>query len=218
MLRSMVRTLVAFGAWAASHSLLATQTAKSLAGARLGEERRNGVYRVGYNAFAVVSLLALVLYVRRQPDRPLYRIPWPWRALTATVRLLLLAVAVRAAVEVGLGPFSGVSGLTEYLLRGSAPRAPEAQGPSMGAGGLRVGGPFRYVRHPLNASVAGIVFLTPRMTWVRLTVALLTLAYSLAGSMLEEPRLLAQYGEAYREYRRGGVPFFLPSFRRMFGR
>ena len=88
----------------------------------------------------------------------------------------------------------------------------------MGTAGLRVGGPFRYVRHPLNASLTGIVLLTPRMTWVRLTVAVLTAAYSILGSRLEEERLLAQYGQAYEEYQESGVPFFLPSFSAKAGR
>ena len=208
---------MAFGAWAALHSLFAMPRAKELASARWGEQRRNALYRVAYNGFAFASLLALVWYLRRLPDRRLYRIPWPWRGVTGTLRLLLLLVAARAAVEVGLGPFSGLSELTEYLQWGSAEHEPEGQGPSMGPkvqGGLRVGGPFQYVRHPLNASVAAIVWLTPRMNSVRLTVALLTTLYSIVGSSLEEPRLLAQYGQAYEAYRRSGVPFFLPSLSR----
>jgi protein-S-isoprenylcysteine O-methyltransferase Ste14 len=212
MLGSMMRTLLSFGGWAALHSLLATPRAKALAGGQLGEDRRNAVYRVSYNTFAVFSLIALVCYVRRLPDQRLYRIPWPFRALTGTMRLLLLLVAVRAALEVGLGPFSGFSELIAYVSRRTPPHEPEAQGPAMGSGGLRVGGPFRYVRHPLNASLTGIVLLTPVMTWVRLTVVVLTAAYSILGSMLEEERLLAQYGQVYEEYRRSGVPFFLPSF------
>lgn len=211
MVKSMLRTLVAYGAWAAVHSLLATPRAKSLAQASLGEDRRNAVYRVSYNAFAVVTLLGLAWYVHRLPDRGLYRIPWPWRALTAAARLGFMIVALRAAVEVGVGPFSGLSELTEYVLRGKAQLEPEAQGPSMGAAGLRTGGPFRYVRHPLNASATAIVLLTPRMSIVRLTVVAVTVLYSVVGSKLEERRLLAQYGDAYDSYRKH-VPFFLPRF------
>lgn len=194
------------------HSLLATRRMKSLVSARLGEDRRNAIYRISYNAFATASLLALVRYVRRLPDRSLYRVPWPWRVLTAAAQLALVVVAVRAAVEVGVGPFSGVPELAEYVLRKKAPHEPEAQGPSMGVAGLRTGGPFRYVRHPLNASVSGIVLLTPEMSVVRLTVAAMTVLYAVVGSLLEEQRLLVQYGDAYERYRRSGVPFFLPCF------
>lgn len=207
---SVVRASVALGAWAAMHSLLATRRVKSLVSARLGEDRRNAIYRISYNAFATASLL--VQYVRRLPDRSLYRVPWPWRVLTAAARLALIAVTVRAAVEVGVGPFSGLSEWIEYVSRKRALHEPEAQGPSMGLAGLRTGGPFRYVRHPLNASASGIVLLTPEMSVVRLTVAAMTVLYAVAGSLIEEQRLLVQYGDAYEQYRRSGVPFFLPCF------
>ena len=110
-----------------------------------------------------------------------------------------------------MGPFSGMSAVLSYLLKGTASYEPEAQGPSMDAAGLRTDGPFRFVRHPLNASATAIVWLTPEMTVVRLTIAVLTLMYALLGSKIEEGRLLATYGEAYRQYQKIGVPFFVPS-------
>ena len=189
---SVVRTLVIYGVWTAAHSLLATSRAKSLVLLYAGDKRRNAAYRIAYNAFALVSLAGVAWYLRRLPDRRLYCIPWPWRALTAAARLGCIAVALRAAVEVGVGPFSGLSELTEHLVRETSSREPEAQGPSMGTAGLRTGGPFRYVRHPLNASLTVIVLLTPEMSAVRLTVATVTLVYSVFGSLLEERRLLAQ--------------------------
>ncbi len=167
------------------------------------------MYRISYNAFAVATLLGLAWCVHRLPDKRLYRIPWPWRALTATARFGFVVVALRAASEVGIGPFSGISELTEYVIQGKALHEPEAQGPAMGLAGLRTGGPFQYVRHPLNASATAIALLTPRMSAVRLTVVTVTVLYSLVGSKLEEGRLLLQYGDAYEQYR-NDVPFFLP--------
>lgn len=127
--------------------------------------------------------------------------------------LLLLVAVLRAAIEIGIGPFSGLSEALAYALGRTLQEPPEAQGPAMGRNGLKTGGPFRYVRHPLNAGATAIVFLTPKMTEVRLTVAFATLVYSLVGSKLEERRLLTQYGKAYARYRASGVPFFLPSLR-----
>ena len=208
---SVWRTVCGFAAWGLVHSLLATHTVKAFAAAKLGEPRRNGLYRISYNAVAVITLLALAVYIRRLPDRRLYRIHLPWRVITGLLRVGLLGVAARAALEVGVGPFSGMSAAMSYLLKGTAAYEPEAQGPSMGAAGLRTGGPFRLVRHPLNASATAMVWLTPEMTVVRLTIAVLTLAYALLGSKIEEGRLLATYGEAYRHYQESGVPFFVPA-------
>jgi protein-S-isoprenylcysteine O-methyltransferase Ste14 len=212
MLRSVLRTLAAFGIWAVVHSLLATDRVKGLAAIRLGENRRNGIYRLGYNAVAVITLTGLVLYVHRLPDRPLYRIRWPWRGLTGTLRLAFLAVMASAALELGLGPFSGVSELVQYLVGQTAQREPEAQGPALHGTALTTGGPFRYLRHPLNACAAAVVLLTPTMTVVRLTAAGVTVTYALVGSWLEERRLIARYGALYQQYR-DAVPFFLPSLR-----
>src|SRR5579875_3498209 len=185
MFGSVLRTAVSFTLWAAFHSLLATQRSKALAEKLLGTTRRNASYRLAYNGVALASTAALVVYIHRLPDRPLYRIGLPWRVATALLRLGTLGFVVAAAVEVGVGPFSGISELLEYLRNRKPHTEPEAQGPSLGNSGLRTSGPFSVVRHPLNFGATAIVLLTPRMTAVRLTVATLTVAYSVIGSKLE---------------------------------
>ena len=195
------------------HSLLATKTAKGLAARALGQEAYAGVYRLAYNGVAIGTTLALAVYVRRQPDRMLYVVRGVWRVPLTSLRLLMLLCALRSAAEIGFGPFSGVSEVLAWVGRRRTFEAPEAQGPAMGRNGLKTGGPFRYVRHPLNASATAMVFLTPTMTTVRLTVAMATLLYALVGSKTEERRLLETYGEVYRRYLEGGVPFFVPRMR-----
>ncbi len=203
-------------AWGLLHSLLATSTSKRLAAQALGEQRRNGFYRVGYNAIAIAATAGTALYIHKLPDRRLYQLQGRARVSARLTQLALLSLMLAAATEVGVGPFSGLTELIRYFYRKQTPDAPEAQGPSLGENGLRTGGPFRYVRHPLNAGATALVFLTPEMTVVRLTVALTTLLYALAGSRLEERRLLVRYGEAYRSYLQSGVPFFLPSLRPLY--
>ncbi len=213
MIPSIARTIAAMAFWSLAHSVLATSRGKQLAGRALGEQRRNGWYRLVYNGVAVVSTVALVLYIRRLPDRRLYSIRGSARFALRTLQGSLLLILFAAVAEIGLGPFSGFSELGRHLLGRSTPDAPEAQGPALTVEGLRTGGPFRFVRHPLNASATAIVFLQPEMTAVRLTVAVLTLVYSLLGSKLEERRLLARYGEPYAQYLASGTPFFVPSLR-----
>ena len=197
--------------WALGHSALATERSKQLAARALGEQRRNGLYRISYNGLAVVTTAALAVYIHRLPDRPLYRLRSADRAAARTGQVLLLAGLCGAAVEIGLGPFSGVSELLAYGLGRRTSDAPEAQGPSLGRDGLRTGGPYRFTRHPLNFCAAAIPFFAPDMTVVRLTVALATLGYALIGSKIEEQRLLRRYGEPYAQYLRSGVPFFVPA-------
>lgn len=213
MFRSILKTLAAMAVWSLGHSALATTRSKQLAGRALGEQRRNGLYRLSYNGIAVVSTVLLVIYIHRLPDRRFYNAKGLARVTLRGLQAGFLLTLFAAAAEIGIGPFSGFSELGRYLTGRRTPDAPEAQGPSLGDEGLRTGGPFRFVRHPLNFSATAIVFLVPEMTAVRLTVALVTLLYSLVGSKLEEQRLLERYGEPYARYLSSGVPFFLPSLR-----
>jgi protein-S-isoprenylcysteine O-methyltransferase Ste14 len=212
--KSVAKTVFAVGLWAALHSILATRTVKRAATKRLGQQASNGLYRLTYNAVAISTGGGVFLYVHRLPDEELYRLTGVQRTAAALLRCGLVGVAVWGALEIGAGPFSGLTEALGWLQGKPVPPAPEAQGPSAeqreGHLVLKTSGPFRYVRHPLNASLTGVVFLTPRMTAVRLTVAVLTLLYSVIGSRLEEARLLDVYGSAYERYRTSGVPFMLP--------
>lgn len=192
------------------HSVLASQKSKHAVASVTGSNSRNGIYRVAYNAVSVVSLLWLWRYIHQLEDRPLYRIPAPWRYVTDALRVYLLGVMVAAAMQIGLGSFSGVSEFARLLRGESTEPEPEAQGPAFNRGTLTTGGPFQYVRHPTNAAAAGIVLLTPRMTVVRAIVALITLLYTIVGSLHEESRLRDAYGERYREYQKSGVAFLVP--------
>ncbi|HVG26027.1 MAG TPA: hypothetical protein VM865_00370 [Acidobacteriaceae bacterium] len=176
----------------------------------MGTKPRDALYRVTYNAVSVVSLLWLWRYIHQMEDRPLYRIPRPWRYLTQGARVYLLGVVVAAAKQVGLGPFSGISELAALGRGEGTEREPEAQGPAGNSATLQTGGPFRYVRHPTNAAATAIVLLAPEMTVVRAVVAVITLLYTVVGSLHEESRLEEAYGEPYREYQRSGVPFLIP--------
>ena len=119
-----------------------------------------------------------------------------------------------AAWAVGIPRMTGLGPLAA-LVRGSRPeREPEAQGPVLGADGEMLGcGPFRYTRHPANWGPLVVVLLFPRMTVNRATLAVLSAAYLVLGSIHEEYRLLAALRLPYERYR-ARVPFLLGSTRK----
>src|SRR5262249_39834150 len=87
--------------------------------------------------------------------------------------------------------------------RGAGGRAPAPAEP------LRVGGPYRYVRHPLMTCTLLFLWGLPVMSP---TLALLSgglTAYILLALPLEERDLLRQFGPAYAAYRRR-VPALIP--------
>lgn len=78
-------------------------------------------------------------------------------------------------------------------------------------GQLQTGGLNAYVRHPLYLGVLLIVwglFLALPMKAV-LAIAVVTSMYSVVGTILEEKKLVIEFGEAYVEYQKK-VPMLLP--------
>ncbi len=199
-------------AFALLHSALASRSAKQATERVLGERKRNALYRPIYNAQAFVTLGVLWIYVRPLPDRCFYHVRGPLRWLLHVGQAAGVATALAAARQVGLLEISGLRSLVAWL-RGQdgVPSEPEAQGPAPGADGqLRIAGPFRWSRHPLNLSPLPMLWLMPRMTVKLAAFNTVATLYFVLGSRHEEARLEEAYGAAYRAYQHSGCPFFLP--------
>jgi protein-S-isoprenylcysteine O-methyltransferase Ste14 len=208
----MVKVMAATAAFGALHSALASRTAKRAAARLAGERNRNGLYRVGYIAQSAVTFAALAAYVRRQPSRELYRVAGPLAALLHAVQAGAVVYAALAARQVGLSRITGLESFRAWLGDGPVPPEPEAQGPALDAEGRRRAlGPFARSRHPLNFAPLPVFWLWPRMTTNLLAFNAAATAYLVVGSIHEEARLRAAFGEEYDAYRNSGVPFYLPT-------
>jgi protein-S-isoprenylcysteine O-methyltransferase Ste14 len=209
--------MAATALFAGIHSLLASRTAKRVATEMLSERQRNALYRPFYNVQAVITFGALVLYGIKLPDRELYRVSGPLARLMQFGQVVSLLYLMYAARQIGFLRFAGLPNLWA-LLRGqtSVPREPEGQGPILDVNGeMKATGPFRISRHPLNFAMIPALWLMPRMTVNLAAFNCVVTVYLIVGSAHEEERLRATYGQAYIDYQRSGVNFFVPSASRL---
>ncbi|MGX2030137.1 methyltransferase family protein [Methylocaldum gracile] len=213
MWKHVARTAVATLAFCAVHSLLASRPAKRTAANLIGERRRRVWYRPFYVATSFASVAMLARYIKRLPDRTLYALEGPPATLIRLLRLGIAAYAAAAVGQIGPARMLGLPGLKAWWKGAqTVPPEPEAQGPILGSDGrMQAEGPFRLMRHPLNALAVPVLWLTPRLTANGLAFNLIATAYAYLGSRHEEARLLAAYGEPYEAYRSSGTPFFFPS-------
>jgi methanethiol S-methyltransferase len=84
-----------------------------------------------------------------------------------------------------------------------------ARGVPYAAPPLEGRGIYRWIRHPIYAGTLVALWATPEMSQGHLLLAAVFSAYLFIGLHFEERDLERQFGEAFREHRRG-VPAFLP--------
>jgi len=180
------------------HSLLASNLVKR-AVAQQSPVFYTRYYRLMYNAVAVISLLPLGILLVYLPDRALYAIPFPYLIVTGIIQLACAAGMLLTLRSTGMAEFLGFN---------QALGLPEEQKP------LKTDGLYRLVRHPLYTLGFIILVLNPLMTVNRLAMILSLSIYMVIGALLEERRMVSEYGETYTRYRQA-TPMFFPDFSRL---
>ena len=177
--------------WCGLHSLLITATV------RRWLEQRGGVwlgaYRLVYVGLSMLTLLPLLWYTTSLPQQPLPALP-----LWLRIPLLLYALVMFVG---GLRVYDLHTFLGLRQWRSGTRDAADAEA-------FRISPFHRHVRHPWYAF--GLVVLWTRdMSAAMLVSAVLTTVYLVVGAHLEEKKLVARLGDAYRGYQRR-VPGLIP--------
>lgn len=189
--------LLAMAVYGAIHSLLAAHTVKAAAERVFGAGVKRW-YRLAYNLVAGVTLLPVLALAALLPDRLLWSIPMPWVLLTLAVQAAAGLGMLFGLRQTGTGEFLGL----EQVREPAAPSAPPA---------LNTGGLYRLMRHPIYSASMLILWLLPMMTLNLLALNVGITLYFIVGSILEERKLLKEFGPAYADYRRR-TPMFVPKF------
>ncbi|MBN2145850.1 MAG: isoprenylcysteine carboxylmethyltransferase family protein [Anaerolineales bacterium] len=179
------------------HSVLASLQIKAHARRWFGTHSDRW-FRMIYNGCAGLTLLPILALPVLLVDREIYRIPYPWFIFTGVIQILSLFILLYGLKQTGILSFLGLSQLSKPS-PASTPR-------------LVTDGLYRYVRHPLYTAGLVFIWLFPIMTCNLLAIDIGLTIYILAGAMIEERKLLKEYGPAYGAYRKR-TPMLIPFLR-----
>lgn len=182
--------------WCAAHSVLITPRVTAYARRRFGA--LFAWYRLLYNLFSLVSLLPLLLCLRHAEAHTLFTWAQPW--------ILVSWIAIAAAVYL-LAAGARVHDNAHFF--GFSQIAAQRRGREDAVQPFHTRGILARVRHPYYSAGMLLMIFAGDITDVNLAVRIVFLVYLIVGAMLEEKKLLAEFGDVYVRYREK-VPMFVP--------
>jgi methanethiol S-methyltransferase len=175
--------------YCALHSALITPKVTNFFKYKLDELYR--FYRLSYNIFALVSIIPVVLYTNSIRQTPFFI----WDGYFLPVRYLLLAVGVllfyAGARQYDMSTFLGIKQIRRTVNHNLI----NATGKITSSGILGV------VRHPFYAAIFPLIWATDLDVTIFIVNIILSL-YVIIGTILEEQKLIKDFGDEYREYQR----------------
>jgi protein-S-isoprenylcysteine O-methyltransferase Ste14 len=150
-------------------------------------------YRLFYNVVALTTLLPVLLYSQMLKGPVIYR----WQGSMTFVQILFLAVAVAlliaGSLKYDMHHFIGI----RQIRSGKSPAAISKSGEIDTSGILNV------TRHPWYLGAIVFLWVGYRELYVStLVVNVLLTVYLIVGTVLEERKLIIEFGESYRNYMR----------------
>jgi protein-S-isoprenylcysteine O-methyltransferase Ste14 len=195
-LHSHILLALLWAAWCFLHSFLISRHFTAFLKRILG--RRYGYSRLAYTFFSLVSLVPVFAYQLGLAETVIFAWPWPWS---------LLKYAMYGAASLffygGLRVYDVQYMLGLQQVR-QLHRGVEPAGVPFSREGI-----LGRVRHPWYSGAILFVLAYGDVTDASLVVKTVLSVYVVIGALLEERKLMGEYGEPYRAYRRE-VPMFIP--------
>jgi len=182
--------------WCTLHSTLIATPVTDYMKKRLVDRFR--FYRLFFNAASLITLLPVVYYSMSIRQAPVFR----WESHLMMAKYLLLATSITLFVAGGrhysMSQFLGVRQI----------RTGRANPGLSEHGTFNTSGILSAIRHPwYTASI--MVIWAREISLSTLLVNMVISAYLIIGTILEERKLLLEFGERYREYQKN-VSMFIP--------
>ena len=157
-------------------------------------------YRISYNVFALVSFCAVWFYSQTFAVIIIYNPSGLLFFIQMIVFALSLILFVVGAKNYDMKQFIGLNQLSQKNI-------------SIGIGmygQFRQDGILQYSRHPWYLASLLILWTGfESLTMTRLTMNIVFTLYIFIGTLLEEKKLVAEFGESYRAYQKK-VPMYFP--------
>jgi methanethiol S-methyltransferase len=179
------------------HSALISTAFTDFVKRTLGERAR--YQRIFFNLFSLGSIIPLLIYSRspRWDKEPLFA----WEGALCILQYALIGLAATFAIAVGSRySMSRFLGIEE--IRGKSGRGMTEGGELDSSGILGV------IRHPWYAAVF-ILLWASDLTPAKIIINLILSAYLVIGTILEEGKLVCEFGDRYRRYQ-SAVSMFIP--------
>jgi protein-S-isoprenylcysteine O-methyltransferase Ste14 len=179
--------VLAWALWCTLHSTLISTTVTDFVKKKLGGSFR--FYRLFYNFVSLVTIIPLVYYSHMLREAPVFR----WEGSFGIVQVFLLAISVYLFFAGGRNyswaRFWGIS----QIKAGRAGRSLTDNNTFV------VSGIHRIIRHPWYLGGIMIVW-AQDLSASTILINILINVYFIIGAVLEERKLVIEFGEKYREY------------------
>jgi methanethiol S-methyltransferase len=170
--------------FAVPHSLLLQPKSRASIAKYLPSEMFGSLFTVG----TCIGLLATIRFWQASPF-----VVWQAQGWTAAaIRAGFYSSWISLVYTLSLTGFGYQTGWTQWLYWFRQERLPRRPFVPRSL--------YRWLRHPVYLSFAGLVWFTPRMTLDNALLTALWTAYILVGSCLKDQRLAFYLGDSYRDY------------------
>jgi methanethiol S-methyltransferase len=187
-----------WAAYCAIHSALISIRAKDIFQRLLGAGYR--FYRLSYNLFSLIALVPLLLYSRSPRIQGPILFAWDggWRILQGLLILAAAALIIGGARHYSIGQFLGIQQIRSKLNPGAMTES----------GVFDSSGVLGFVRHPWYTGVFFLLWAGDQ-NMASIVVHAVLSAYLVIGTLLEEQKLVFEFGDKYRKYQEE-VSIFIP--------
>jgi protein-S-isoprenylcysteine O-methyltransferase Ste14 len=175
------------------HSLLAGSRAKNFIRQQYGDRAYYGLYRIGYNVFALISIAPVVALVMFYSGDTFWNVDSGWQALIQILRVVGVVGIGISLLQIDGQRFLGVRQFKAYLNKDPLPLPDEP---------LQTGGIYRIVRHPLYLFSLMVIWSMTSMSEAYFGFCIGATIYFVVGSLVEERRLAQAFGDEYKNYQR----------------